>query len=44
MENNIIEMVALAAHAVACMIVRIFKHIIDFVQLYFSNGFMNIVL
>ena len=44
MENNFIQMVASAGHAVAYTIDPIFKHIIDFVQLYFINGFMNIVL
>ena len=37
MENNFIQMAALAGHAVAYMIDRIFKHIIDYVQLYFTN-------
>ena len=32
-------MAATARHAVAYMIGSIFKHIIDCVQLYFSNGF-----
>ena len=31
-------------HAVAYTVGSIFKHIIDCVQLYFTNGFMNIVL
>ena len=31
-------------HAVAYTIASIFKHIIDCVQLYFTNGFTNIVL
>ena len=44
MENNFIQMAASASHAVAYMIVSIFKHIIDCVQLYFNNGFTNIVL
>ena len=45
MDNNFIQMAALAGHAVAYMIVPIFKHIIDCVQqLYFTNGFTNIVL
>ena len=43
MENNFIQMAALADHAVAYTIVPIFKHIIDCVQLYFTNGFTNIV-
>ena len=37
MENNFIQMAALAGHAVAYTIGPIFKHIIDSVQLYFSN-------
>ena len=37
-------MAASAGHAVAYTICPIFKHIIDCVQLYFANGFMNIVL
>ena len=44
MENNFIQMAALADHAVAYTIWIIFKHIIDCVQLYFTNGFTNIVL
>ena len=44
MENNFIQIVASAGHAVACTIDSIFKHIIDCVQLYFINGFTNIVL
>ena len=39
MENNFIQMAASAGHAVAYMIGPIFKHIIDCVQLYFTNGF-----
>ena len=35
---------AWAGHAVAYTIVPIFKHIIDCVQLYFSNGFTNVAL
>ena len=42
MVNNFIQMTASAAHAVACTIGSIFKHIIDCVQLYFTNGFTNI--
>ena len=42
MENNFIHMAASAEHAVAYTIGPIFKHII--VQLYFTNGFTNIVL
>ena len=37
-------MAASAGHAVAYTIGPIFKHFIDYVQLYFTNGFMNIVL
>ena len=44
MESNFIQMAASAVHAVAYTIVSIFKHIIDCVQLYFTNGFTNIVL
>ena len=44
MENNFIQMFASAGHAVAYTIGTIFKHIIDCVQLYFTNGFMDIVL
>ena len=44
MANNFIQMAASAGHAVAYMIDKIFKHIIDCVQLYFTNGFTNIVL
>ena len=42
MENNFIQMAAFAGHAVAYMIDPIFKHIIDCVQLYFTNNFTNI--
>ena len=42
MENNFIQMAASAGHAVNY--VPIFKHIIDCVQLYFTNDFTNIVL
>ena len=41
MENNFIQM---AGHAVVYTIGSIFKHIIDCVQLYFTNGFTKIVL
>ena len=41
MENNFIQT---AGQAVAYTIGPIFKHIIDCVQLYFTNGFTNIVL
>ena len=44
MENNFIQMAASAGHTVAYKIGSIFKHIIDCVQLYFTNGFMNFVL
>ena len=44
MENNFIQKAASAGHAVAYAIGPIFKYIIDCVQLYFTNGFMNIVL
>ena len=42
MENNFIQMAASAGHEVAFTIGPIFKHIIDCVQLYFTNGFTNI--
>ena len=44
MENNFNQMAALAGHAVDYTIGPIIKHIIDCVQLYFNNGFTNIVL
>ena len=44
MENNFIQMTASAGYAVAYTIGPIFKHIIECVQLYFTNGFSNIVL
>ena len=44
MENNFIQMAVRAGHAVAYTIGPIFKDIIDCVQLYFSNGFTNIVI
>ena len=44
MENNFIQMPASAGHAVAYTIAPIFKHIIDCMQLYFTNDFTNIVL
>ena len=44
MENNFIPIAASAGHVVAYTIGTIFKHIIDCVQLYFTNGFTNIVL
>ena len=43
-ENNFIQIAVSADHAVAYKIGSIFKQIIDCVQLYFTNGFMNIVL
>ena len=44
MEYNFNQMSASAGHAVAFTIGPIFKHIIDCVQLYFTNGCTNIVL
>ena len=44
MENNFIQMAASAAHAVTYAIGPIFEYVIDCVQLYFTNGFTNIVL
>ena len=44
MANNFIQMTASADHAVTYTIGPIFKHVIDCVQLYFTNGFTNIVL
>ena len=44
MENNFIQMAASAGHAINYTIGLIFKHIIDCVQLYFTNGFTYIVL
>ena len=45
MENNFIQMAASAVHAVAYdRVGPIFKHIIDCMQLYFTNNFTNIVL
>ena len=44
MENNFIQMAVSAGHAVAYTIGPIFKHIIDCVQLYFTNDLTNIVL
>ena len=43
-DNNFIQMTASTVHAVAYTIVSIFNHIIDCVQLYFTNGFTNIAL
>ena len=39
MENNFIQMAALAGHTVACTIGPILKLIIDCVQMYSTNGF-----
>ena len=44
MENDFIQMAISAGHVVAYTIVAIFKHIIVCVQLYFTNGFTNIVI
>ena len=44
MENNFIQMAALASQAVVYTTGPIFKHIIDCVQQCFTNGFTNIVL
>ena len=44
MENNFIQMAASTGNAVAYTIGAICKHIIDCVQLYFTNGFTNMVL
>ena len=44
MENKFIKIAASASPAVAYTIGPIFKRIIDCVQLYFTNGFTNIVL
>ena len=44
MQNNFIQMAASDGHALAYMIDPIFKHIIDCVQLYLTNGYTNIVL
>ena len=43
MENNFIQMAGSAGHAVAYTIGSIFNHIIDCVQLYFTNGFLESV-
>ena len=43
MEFNFIQMAASACHAVTYTIGPLFKQIIDCVQLYFTNGFTNIV-
>ena len=44
METNFIQMAASAGHAVDYKIGPIYRHIIDYEQLYFTNGFTNIVL
>ena len=44
MENNFIQLAASAGRAVAYTIGVIFKHIMDYVHLYFINGLTNIVL
>ena len=44
MENNFIQMAASAGHVVVYTIDPIFKHIVDCVRLYFTNGLTNIVL
>ena len=44
MENNFIQMAASTGYVVAYTIGPIFKHIMDCVQLYFTNGWTNIVL
>ena len=44
MENNFIQMAASTGHEVNYTIGLIFKHIIDCVQLDFTNSFTHIVL
>ena len=44
MQHNFIQIAASAGHAVAYTIGLISKHITDCVQLYFTNGFTNIML
>ena len=44
MENNFMQITNSADHALAYTIGPIFKHIIDYGQLYFTNGCTNIVL
>ena len=44
MENNSIQKAGSAGHAIAYTIGPLFKHIIDCVQLYFTNGFTNIII
>ena len=41
MENKFIQMAASAGQAVAYAIGSIFKHIIDCVQLYFTNAYIH---
>ena len=43
MENNFIQMAVSAGHAIVYTTGPILKYIIDCVQLYFTNGFMNII-
>ena len=43
MENNFIQMAVSAGHVVAYTIGPFFKHIIDYLQLYFTNGLTNIL-
>ena len=43
MENDFIQMAASVGHGVAYTMGSIFKHIIDCVQLYFTNDLTNIV-
>ena len=44
MENKSIQMAASTGLVVAYTIGPIFRHIIDCMQLYFTNGFTNIIL
>ena len=44
MENNFIQMAALAGHAAVYTIGPNFKHFIDCMHLYFTNGLTNIAL
>ena len=44
MKNNFTQMAASAGHAVAYTIGKIFKHIIDYMRLYFTDGFTNIII
>ena len=41
MEINFKQIAASVGHAVAYTIDPIFKHIIDYMQLYFTNGFTS---